>query len=703
MDPLKIYLLDLTYTTITLSTEAFPLNVGYIAAYTKELFGPNVEITLFKYIHDVERELKKSPPDILGASNYCWNHGIGREISNIFSKLNPNGIVVWGGPNFPVDLPSQEKFFREHPNVDVYVSVEGEIGFTNVVEKALEAKSHKEIRTKVLSKPIDGCITRSTNGKLQYTIPEIRIKKLDEIPSPYLTGLMDKFFDGKLCPTIQTNRGCPFHCTFCTDGRGSVDRVNNFSLDRVAAEIDYIATHVTWNKAQLLISDLNFGMFPKDTEICDYIAESKKKYGYPNIVHTTTGKNKKDRIISNIEKLKGSIKMDMAVQSLTPEVLKNVRRDNISTDDLIAIGPAIKKTGLTMNSDIIMGLPGETFETTLQTVKEIIHADVDEVQLWTLMMLDGSELNVPKEREKWNIKTKYRIIPRDFVKLSNGKVVLEIEEVGISTSTLSFKEYVDLRLLALVVKVTKTGLVFDPILKFLREQNLDVYDLVYNMTYRNSHASENIKKLFDRFRKSTIGELWDSPEEIERNYQDDAEYQKLLDGVVGQNLVLYYHTIILTRYISDWTEYILDAAKKLIMDKKKVFDSELEEQFVAVANYCRGVGHNVLGKDRMQTNPEFDYNYDIANWLKKDTTLNNFKLKKDAKVVFKLTDKQFEHIEQLIKIYGYSDSGLCKLVSYTYTTQLWRSPVLNEEMIVVTKKGTAPEYTNFTARPNNSL
>ena len=70
MNPLKIYLLDLTYDTITLSTEAFPLNVGYIAAYTKDRFGPNVEITLFKYIHDVERELKKSPPDILGVSNY---------------------------------------------------------------------------------------------------------------------------------------------------------------------------------------------------------------------------------------------------------------------------------------------------------------------------------------------------------------------------------------------------------------------------------------------------------------------------------------------------------------------------------------------------------------------------------------------------------------------------------------------------------
>ena len=703
MNPLKIYLLDLTYDTITLSTEAFPLNIGYIAAYTKDRFGPNVEITLFKYIRDIERELKKSPPDILGVSNYSWNHRIGREMSSIFSKLNPHGVTVWGGPNFPVDLPSQERFFRENPDIDIYVSVEGEIGFTNVVEKALEAKSRKEIRTKVFSNPIDGCITRSANGKLQCTIPEIRIKKLDEIPSPYLTGLMDKFFDGKLCPTIQTNRGCPFHCTFCTDGRDSVNQVNSFSLDRVSAEINYIAQHVTWNTAQLLISDLNFGMFPKDSEICDYIDESKKKYGYPKLVHTTTGKNKKDRIISNIEKLKGSIKMDMAVQSMTPEVLKNIRRDNISTEHLIAIGPAIKKTGLTMSSDIIMGLPSETFESTLQTVKEIIHADVDEILIWTLMMLDGSELNVPSEREKWNIKTKYRMIPRDFVKLSNGKVVAEIEEVGISTSTISFEDYINLRLLALVVKVSLTGSVFNPILKFLKEQNLDVYDLIYNMTYKNSHASDNVKKLFDKFRKSTTDELWDSPEDIEKNYQNDNEYQKLLDGVAGQNLILYYHTIIISRFISEWTEYILDTAKNLIMEKKTIFDGEVKEQFDAVSNYCRGLGHNVLGKDRMQTNPEFDYNYDIVNWLKGGTTLDNFKLKKDTKVVFKLTDKQFEHIEQLIKIYGYTDSGLCKVCNYTYNTELWRKPILSEEIVVGTKKETTPEYTNFTARPNNSL
>ena len=41
--------------------------------------------------------------------------------------------------------------------------------------------------------------------------------------------------------------------------------------------------------------------------------------------------------------------------------------------------------------------------------------------------------------------------------------------------------------------------------------------------------------------------------------------------------------------------------------------------------------------------------------------------------------------QQLIKIYGDSDSGLCKVCNYTYNTILWRKPVLNEEIIVNVK------------------
>ena len=53
METLKIYLADLTYNTVSIANEAFPLNIGYVGAYCKERFGSRVELTLFKYIEDL--------------------------------------------------------------------------------------------------------------------------------------------------------------------------------------------------------------------------------------------------------------------------------------------------------------------------------------------------------------------------------------------------------------------------------------------------------------------------------------------------------------------------------------------------------------------------------------------------------------------------------------------------------------------------
>ncbi len=183
--PLKIYLADLTYDTVDLQTAVFPLNIGYVASYCKKRFASKVDITLFKYIDELDRAINESPPDILGMSNYVWNHRVSLEMFRMLSKKNPYALKIWGGPNFPMDLPSQKKFLNEFSEIDVYVPLEGEIGFSNVIEKVLHSDSKEEFREKVLSSPIDNCLFLGLDGKLQYHFTESRITNLDEIPSPW--------------------------------------------------------------------------------------------------------------------------------------------------------------------------------------------------------------------------------------------------------------------------------------------------------------------------------------------------------------------------------------------------------------------------------------------------------------------------------------------------------------------------------------
>ena len=162
---------------------------------------------------------------------------------------------------------------------------------------------------------------------------------------------MDEFFDGKLTPMFQTNRGCPFSCTFCNDGSSLVQRVNMFSIERVSQEIEYAAKNIRNGQKNILISDLNFGMYPRDLEICSKIKNIQTRFdGFPEQIQTTTGKNNKKQIIEAIEQLDGSLRLSMSVQSLDGGVLKNVKRGNISTDHLLELAPTIKNLDLGLSS-----------------------------------------------------------------------------------------------------------------------------------------------------------------------------------------------------------------------------------------------------------------------------------------------------------------------------------------------------------------
>ena len=673
---MKIFLGDLTYTTVTIATEALPINIGYIASYCTKRFSNKVDIKLFKYIEELEKAINESPPDILGLSNYVWSQNVSNEMFKLFTKKNPDGLKIWGGPNFPIDMPSQKKFFENFKDVDVYIPIDGEIGFSNLVEKALQMNT-KEMRSKILQEPIDGCMIKNPDGNLLYTIEGARIRNLDEIPSPYLTGILDHFFDDKLVPMLQTNRGCPFLCTFCTDGRESVNQVNRFGKQRVKDELGYIAKHVKENIHSLYISDLNFGMLPGDLETCDSIVEIQKKYNYPEKINATTGKNNQERIIESIKSLNGTMLMSMSVQSMDEQVLTNIKRANISAEKMVELSPTIHEYGVNTSGEIIMGMPGQSYASVLDTIRQLIYGKVDDIIIHACMMLPGSEMATPAERSKWKLETKFRILPMDFTVLGNGKKICEIDEIVVGSKDMTFDDYLALRMIAFTLSIVNRATLFEPLLKFLKQQKIDVSKLFFKMVEERKSAPKPVELMYDRFNKVTVDELYDSPEEIISLIQKDEEYQKLIEGRGAINVIKYHGAAVLSECMDEWTEYALSIANDLLR-KDVTWNEEIEKQFHDVGNYCRGRCHNPLGKDRMQTNPEFTFYYDIIKWLSDNSDnmlLDECKLPEPVKTVFSLTDEQYKFINDTLDLYGDNLIGKTKARLLESTQTIWRKPI----------------------------
>ena len=97
--------------------------------------------------------------------------------------------------------------------------------------------------------------------------------------------------------TLETNRGCPFTCTFCVQGTKYYSKIHNFSVDRIKEEITYIARRIkahSPNMGTLRIADSSVaGPHPDATDVAAFtsaLATLGDKYDFV-VVDTPSGEN----------------------------------------------------------------------------------------------------------------------------------------------------------------------------------------------------------------------------------------------------------------------------------------------------------------------------------------------------------------------------------------------------------------------------
>ena len=193
-----IYLGDLAYFHSWDNIQPIPLNVGYVAAYLKEKH-PEIEIEIFKEPRKLMDRISEKSPDILGLSHYEWNSNLDLAILKHVKHIDSNVITVMGGPSFqPYDPNWIKEFFQKRPNLDTYVTNEGEWSFTRLVELLMENKMKlSNIPTDDLPATIH---YQNKENKSVVNNPKNMVKRLDlkEHPSPYLTGILDENLIKKL-------------------------------------------------------------------------------------------------------------------------------------------------------------------------------------------------------------------------------------------------------------------------------------------------------------------------------------------------------------------------------------------------------------------------------------------------------------------------------------------------------------------------
>jgi len=159
-----------------------------------------------------------------------------------------------------------------------------------------------------------------------------------------------------------------------------------------------------------------------------------------------------------------------------------------------------------------------------------------------------------------------------------------------------------------------------------------------------------VQKIFASVKNDMVDELWDSSEDIQVHYQEQKEYEKLLSGEAARNVMQYHNALVRHSCMDEWTQFAGNVVFGLLK-RKKIISYELENQLKNIINFCTGLGHNTLGNDRMSTNPEFLFDYDIENWIN-DTTnkaLVQFKFDKKRTVSFQFSRNNSELIQNEVK------------------------------------------------------
>ena len=633
-----------------------PLNICNIASYVKSFYDDHVEIHLFKFPDLMLKAINESPPDIIGLSNYIWNFELSKKIIEIVKEKYPKTVTVMGGPNITQTKDNMTKFFNQK-KVDFYVSLYGEEPFKCIVGAMLKEDSKPETLYK--DPDIHGVWFLDPKTKEASEIPtKPRIIDLDEITSPFTNGIVDEFFEQDLIPMIETNRGCPFQCTYCDWGSAALRKITKYSIKRIKKDIEYCCKYS--KDERLMIVDANFGILgDRDLKIAEYIKELREKKGYPGKLIVTWAEAKTDTILKIAEALKDLLMITTSFQSMNEEVLKNIKRKNISDEQFKKIIKFSKERKIDSYGELMVALPCETLESHFDALRYLFDAGVDFININPLMLLEGSLLATEEERKRYGLKTKWRLLENCYG-IFEGSPVIEYQEMVIQTNTMSEEDVLLCRPVSWLTQMSWNLKRHDLLIKYVQLLDINPLDFLLRAIENYKKADPKVSAIFESFFKEAREELFETKEKL-IDYYSKPEQLEILKKGGFRKMNTHYTSRVSLECEKEFLDYYKGVAIKLLNEKN--LDAEEHEKMIGecskfIFNRYLRLDDFIRIENGEDLKKKITFYYDILKWSVDNCKkpLQEYYQPKGVAYVFLINSEQKKAIQEHLKRFsGLSD------------------------------------------------
>ena len=576
-----------------------PYSVGVLWAYVNQFesikSNYQLEDLIWRRDNIDETVSKLSKCDIVGFSTYVWNKNYNYALARRLKELNPSCIIIFGGPEMPI---TKKNIFEKLPFADVVIKSEGEIILRQLLDAITDNTPWEDICGLVINR----------NGVAVDTGDGERISSLEDMPSPYLTGVFDKIMAEtqgvEWNATVETNRGCPYACTFCDWGSLTYNKVKKFNLEKVFSELEWIGQK---GCGFVTITDANFGMFvERDNSIADKLIEVQEKYGCPNSFSMSWAKDQKPEVFDIVFKLIKNPKFNqgltVSVQSMDLDVLENIKRKNLAQHKIENIFALCDKNNVPVYTEIILGLPGETKDTWKEGFYKIYRAgNHTGINILHAQMLENAEMNL-LQKKLYGITS---VPVYDYMSGSyNYNELQECVEVVTGTKDMPTEEMLDSQTFSWFMQTFHINGLTTYISRFLHKNaGIDYsvfYDKLWNYLITDPWFVQECKELRQYYTN------WMTDGKINHPNISNIE-------VHGWNII---HRTTLNMHLNRKYDYVFDLIEKFVMSEFNIEHDCLTQLLQFQRNY-------VVDYDRISQFPyTVNFDYDFLGYM-----LDNSELK----------------------------------------------------------------------------